>query len=519
MKLHNLSVIFVIIAIPLILITSYYISLQIDTINMQTAYNTKLLDSTKEAIDAFEINTVEWNANYSETADSKRRDIMASINTFTSSFANNIGIGGASKEYIMAYMPAIAYTLYDGYYIYSPANTKIAITDDNDVGVVMTSETAKLTTGYTYKETDEGKLLYKAAGEDSDGKYNGVAFTLDPSKADTEDKHILKPFASYSEKIGDWVINYTLDNYITIYGNIENSETGKEEFISKSGYLTVIGKEGISEFKPSNHNKVKDIKFRERKIEPESLSEKIAYKDNENVNNARDAQVQEGIFRYVYEADKNTKVYFDEDETAFIVGSDLVRENLSEYINRYKKVTIPQYKSGNWTYKEIYQSLYNGKWYDKDKKNIIAEATPGYGIEADKKLDYSAINYCVESYIVTKFVNSLDLKPSEVDGTCICGYNHNNNTFNITSNNNPENKDSDFSIHKRGIIKNAIESNLNQAITSYSRNSEGEYKLPKLTETDWDQILRNVSIITFIQNIPIGMKYYNNYAILPYAIL
>ena len=96
MKLHNLSVIFVVIAIPLILITSYYISLQIDTINMQTAYNAKLLDSTKEAIDAFEINTVEWNANYSETADSKRRDVMASINTFINSFANNFIPAGFS---------------------------------------------------------------------------------------------------------------------------------------------------------------------------------------------------------------------------------------------------------------------------------------------------------------------------------------------------------------------------------------------------------------------------------------
>lgn len=69
-------------------------------------------------------------------------------------------------------------------------------------------------------------------------------------------------------------------------------------------------------------------------------------------------------------------------------------------------------------------------------------------------------------------------------------------------------------MHKREVIKSVVESNLNQAITSYSRNSSnGDYKLPKLTETDWDQILRNVSIITFIQNIPIGMKYYNNYAI------
>ena len=67
MKLQNLSVIFIVIIIPIILIVSYYISLQVDTINMQTAYNTKLLESTKEAIEAFEINTVEWNDAYSET--------------------------------------------------------------------------------------------------------------------------------------------------------------------------------------------------------------------------------------------------------------------------------------------------------------------------------------------------------------------------------------------------------------------------------------------------------------------
>lgn len=96
----------------------------------------------------------------------------------------------------------------------------------------------------------------------------------------------------------------------------------------------------------------------------------------------------------------------------------------------------------------------------------------------------------------------------------MCGYSHGNDPLHIDSDNDPENPDSDFCIHKRGIIKNTLESNLNQAITSYSRNNAtGEYKLPKLTETDWDQVLTNVSIITFIQNIPIGMKYYNNYAI------
>ena len=254
MKLHNLSVIFVVIAIPLILITSYYISLQIDTINMQTAYNAKLLDSTKEAIDDFEINTVEWNANYPETADSKRRDVMASINTFINSFANNLGVAGTSKESIMAYMPAIAYTLYDGYYIYSPANAKVAIKDIDGVGVVMTEKLCNdgiINVNGGYKEEYEGKLLYEvAAGQRADGTYNGTDyFTLDQEKAATEYKHILKPFAAYSEKVGDWVINYTLDNYITIYGNVENPKTGDTEFVSKSGYLSIIGGDRCRHFR------------------------------------------------------------------------------------------------------------------------------------------------------------------------------------------------------------------------------------------------------------------------------
>ena len=250
---------------------------------------------------------------------------------------------------------------------------------------------------------------------------------------------------------------------------------------------------------------VDNVTYKGTILKPELLSERVAYKKDSL------SSVTQGVFNYVYEADGNTKVYFDDENKAFIIGNDLIKTYLTNEINRYKKVTIPQHKSGSWTYKEIYQSLYDGKWYDKNKENIMPEGSPGYSIEADKKFDYSAINYCVESYIVTEFLNSLGI--NNAGGSCICGYNH-GNSLAISSDNNPELEDSDFSLHKRGIIKNVIESNLNQAMTSYSRNSsEGDYKLPKLTETDWDQILRNVSIITFIQNIPIGMKYYNNYAI------
>ena len=204
MKLSNISVIFVIIMIPIILVLSYYISLQIDTINMQTAYSTKQLEATKEAVEAFEINTVEWNEAYSENADSKRRDIMASINTFTTNFANAIGIGGTNKEYIEGYIPAIACTLYDGYYIYTPSETKEVIKDENGVAVFVTEKLAKSKSGETpainfqgeyknkYKNKDEdeyeGKLLYEydsTKGGSKYGTYKGTDFTLDANYAKT----------------------------------------------------------------------------------------------------------------------------------------------------------------------------------------------------------------------------------------------------------------------------------------------------------------------------------------------
>lgn len=524
MKLHNLSVIFIVIAIPIILIVSYYISLQIDTINMQTAYNAKLLDSTKTAIEAFEINTVQWNPSYSQTADSKRRDIMASINTFTSSFANNIGVGGTSKEYILAHIPALAYTLYDGYYIYSPADAKVIITDDNGVRKLMNKELADSIGYASYKPEDDGKILYEYAGIDKvggspdgsintnkNGKTETVQFTLDPSKAATEYKHILKPFAAYSEKLGDMVINYTLDNYVTIYGEVENKKTGKTEYVSKAGYLTAEGDITITGVV---NNKITGIKFRNNEIKPEkNLYEQIAYKTNSS------SSVQKGSFNYVYESN-NTKVYFDNNNKPFVLDNDSVVvyvENLPKPL--YKKLTIPRIIGTEISYLETYQNLLNGEWYTtSDKTNYTKIDNMSYydGVDNELNTDYSAINYCVESYVFTEWFNSLSDLSDKIEKdeheNCICGYKH-GDCLKIKATNDPEDENSDFSTHKRGIIKKVIESNLNQAITSYSRKSEGEYKLPVLTETDWDQILRNVSIITFVQNIPIGLKYYNNYAI------
>ncbi len=505
MKLSNISVVFIIIVIPIILLLSYYISLQIDTMNIQTSYTSKQSSATKEAIEAFEINTVEWNESYSETADSKRRDVMASINTFTTNFANSLGIGGTSRENILAYVPAIACTLYDGYYIYSPTEIKSVIKDEKGIAVFMTEDLAdEIGYGSYNEENDEGKLLYEAE-RNAQGTYttnNGISksFTLNPNDAKSTYSHILKPFSTYSARYKkgdtDITVNYTLDNYITIYGVV-----GDEGYVVKSGYLI-------------------DIDSVPENIGRETLTEKIWYEGIE------EWKFQQG-FTYVY-AEDNTKVYFD-GNTAFQVSSTGTRTDLDLTTGvKYKKI-----RSEGGTV--IYQALNKGsiKKKNSEGEDEIIEIKQGFTYtdkqgtgENDRisilKYDYSAKNYYVEAKAFSNWVQN-NLKNitigniQDVSNVSLYGASD-QSIFKIDENNNPEREDSIFTSHKREIIKQSLISNLNQAITSYSRYShntevEGEFYLPVLTEDDWNHILRNVSIITFVQNLPIGMKYYNNYTI------
>lgn len=500
MKLSNIAVIFTIIVMPIILILSYYISLQIDTTNMQTSYNEKQLTATKEAIEAFEINTVEWNEAYSETADSKRRDIMASINTFTTSFANSLGIGGTSKQDILSYIPAIACTLYDGYYIYSPADTKSIIRDENGVAVFMTEDLKNKATlvGYSYKDEDKGKLLYEYDNNkvgSLEGTYNGTSFTFNSSDAVSTYEHILKPFSTYSARYvngnTDITVNYTLDNYITIYGTVKD-----QGYVIKSGYL-------ISE---------------DNQPSKENLSENIAWTWKSNELN-----YTIGDYPYIY-AEDNTKVYF-EGNIPFQVSSIGVRANLESTISRVSDLKYKKLIQSGATYYQALNSfdidgdeeiqettdIVAGKWY-KIKGDVNSKTDE---ITYSLQEDVSVINYYSESNEFTQWVktNLSDITIGDMQGveeTSLYG-NPTDKIFDF--NIDPESEDSIISTHKREIIKQTLISNLNQAITSYSRNTEGEYQLPVLTETDWNHILRNVSIVTFVQNIPIGMKYYNNYAI------
>ena len=105
MKLQGVSVIFALIVLPLILVLTYYIQLQVNTIDKQNQYDVKLSNSAYGAMSAFEINTA--NEDLSSVSDALRTIIDASTNVFMNTLATNLGMSNASKSFVEPYIPAI----------------------------------------------------------------------------------------------------------------------------------------------------------------------------------------------------------------------------------------------------------------------------------------------------------------------------------------------------------------------------------------------------------------------------
>ena len=183
MKLQSLTVIFIIIIIPVILIVSLYISTGLKTIKLQSEYDSGLIDATHDAIYAFELNT---SANkYANNPEIKRDILKASVKMFEKSLCNTCNISSYNKNEIEKYIPAIVFGMYDGFYVYAPSKTL-------------------------------------------EGKY----------------EHGLKNYVYYSETLDNGiVIRYSLDNYVSVSGYLkENPDNPSEKsYITKEGYLTTLG--------------------------------------------------------------------------------------------------------------------------------------------------------------------------------------------------------------------------------------------------------------------------------------
>ena len=414
MKLQSLAIMFIVLILPISIVLSSYTQTRVQTLNLQAEYDSKLNDATYDALKAYQINSL--TSSSGDFTNSKIRDIKASVNTFFNSMSVNFYTAGYSKTTLQNYVPALVYTMYDGYYIYSP-----------------------------YKNTWDNETNQKHGN--------------DPSYSNDEKLFGLKPYVYYScrykSSTYDIVITYSLDNYIQIEGIVNNRP------VNKSGYLL------------SNIEKVGD-NYRYNGIDissSETLSEYVIYaNDNDNGNEAS------GTYRYIKK--NGMKYYLDSNnnEVFYVLNGKRMKQSdisANDIIN-------------NSSAKKYYEEAYNLRKFieenlsDLSTENIVKEDGSSY--QANEENPY---------YSVGKIFDF-----SYTDGI--------------------ESSTSNFNTHRIDVIKHSIERNLAIVINNFNNYSGAttEFQMPKLKDSDWDKIMDNISIISFLQGINIGGKVYNGYSII-----
>lgn len=417
MKIQELAIIFIIIILPITIVLSVYTQLQIKTVEMQTAYDSKLTAATADALKAFQINTS--NSTISDISNSKIRDIEASVETFKNSLKSTFGLNGYTEEEMNQYIPALVYTMYDGFYIYSPFL--------NQNG---------------YEINNDNKNIYG-----------------------------LKPYISYSARYitnsVDVIITYTLDNYITIQGKINN------KYINTSGYLI----DGIQATYDDNGNLIQ-LKYNG-----------IEIKREENLK-----EFVNGI-EYPYIRVNGTKYYYDETKKIvfYISNGTATKQYEGEVAKQYYENTIKNNTMAIQYYEEAY----------KFKQKLINEYPAILELEYEDCYDviYNEEN---QQYELKQLWTGSD------KNTKIFEFNKTNEYAD-----NIECKKSKFNQHRLEIIRRKIASNLSVAIANYnSYSSIGvEFQMPELKEEEWEHVMNNISLISFVQGLDIGGKIYNGYTI------
>ena len=274
MKIQNLAIIFIILILPISLVLASYTKTRVETLNLQSEYDTKLNSATYDALKAYQVNSFQNKTG--GFTNSKIRDINASINTFFNSMSTSFSTLGYTKESIQNYIPAIVYTMYDGYYVYAPF-TNTWGTNSTNVGTEMTEQIGEQT---KYKE-----------GENQYG---------------------LKPYVYYSCRYKkndiDVVITYSLDSYIQIQGIIG----GKT--VSKYGYI-------LNETLNVKEND--EIQYEGVSIDTETNLEENVYVKNEN--NENDGRV----FEYKCLKKGGTKYYSDGTNTFVVSNGEKIKQEIT----------------------------------------------------------------------------------------------------------------------------------------------------------------------------------------------
>lgn len=450
MKIQELAIIFIIIILPISLVLSVYTQNQVQTINTQTLYDNRLTSATYDAMRAYQLNAA--NSTTSDMSNSKTRDIEASVSAFRNSIMTAFELNGFTANELNSYIPALVYTMYDGLYIYSPYSNIAEVNTDANA-----DEEVKIKT--------EGQKEYG-----------------------------LKPYISYSCRYKttniDVVITYSLDNHIAVKGMIGR------KYVNKEGYLI----DGIEcsinldeEIKINDEIENAIIKYNGIEIGTESLKEYLPLSINENaayqyakINGTKYYLIddKEGDQQIVYVSNgffrtqcKST----DSDKTAFNAYKNIIENNYMA-----KEYYYEAYKFTHWFKESGLSALTYGDAWDE----VLVKNSDGSGAEQE----YREI-WPENSTPIFQFNSSSDIKDIK---------------------NNIENETSTFNQHRLAVIRYKIENNLAIAISNYNAYSGATkvvFQMPELKEDEWDQIIHNISLISFLQGLPIGEKTYNGYTL------
>ena len=492
MKLQQLSVIFIIIILPIAIVLDTYVNNLIDVSNKEKNYNTTLYNSTYDSVRAYQMNTL--NNSFASVNSSRERDINASVNSFFNSLASGFSSSGYTKNDLKDYIPALLFTLYDGFYVYGPYENNASISNN--------------------------KPEFYGEGEDNNTKRNI--------------EYGLKPYNYYSCEYSDGstydlVVNYTLDNYISISGWYGNDKTP----ILAAGYYINSSKiEKIDDV--TKEVKIKNNNGQTVSLFPEELSEYIStydnYKYGNGIRNSTENTELSEAKKYRYINYNEEKYYFDDNPNTNNTSYNNIPifkldGNLRTYINEDMLNILENFIGKKLSSEENFKDV-NYYYYYKKAKDFSENAQKALSyIKLTKDANGKYNNIKTKSFnksykIITQ--NGVEINSDE-ENTSHVKYDYSDvkgEVFNFsTSNgksNDPEMEESAFNRHRMDVIISSVESALEDSISNFNKyqSSTYSYRMPTISETDWYKIANNLCVISFMQGVSVGnFKYYNNYAI------
>lgn len=447
MGLDRLGILFIVIVLPIALVLNTYTNTQVDTLKMQLDYDSKLNACTADAVRTYQSNSL--SEDFSNLGDVRIGNINAAINVFFTSLASNLNMSGYNRQFLQEYVPAIVFTMYDGYYIYSKYTNTLDEGDYKADDVINPADGSIQKYASTYKN---GQQLYG-----------------------------LKPFVHYScrYKTGnvelggsDFVISYTLDNYITIQGIVNGVP------VDKSGYLIDV-----------DNNKWFNIRY-DSTTQKATVSGTLKYKGidignepilTDNLVLEKENGSQPETKSYPYHKVNGVKYYWD-GEYWFTMQNG--RPNKSYY--DFQSLGGTSYDNSAYNY---YVKAYEfSSWVKENLSGITDEHA---------KVDYDVLD--------------IDGTEKTIQGLTQTG----KEIFNMDG---IEEPGSNFNEHRRAVIRYTIERNLSIAIANYNYYSgtQGlDFRMPKFSEAEWDRIQQNMTVISYLQGLPIGTKIYNGVSVIP----